>query len=137
MPHGWQCICFDIGRNGCHRTSSFFLFAVCVEANRMAPGRSWKSRHFVVGIVWILLVVDTSKVGMWNRLTRSSPQPQSARLSFASIDILSTKMIDLSRIIQAELLLLTPPISFVCECTMANQQWRLVMPFADLMLRND
>jgi hypothetical protein len=27
-----ECICFDIGRNGCHQTSSFFLFAVCVEA---------------------------------------------------------------------------------------------------------
>jgi hypothetical protein len=53
---------------------------------------------------------------------------QCALLPSASIEHSVYENDQSSRIIQAELLLLTPPASFVCECTMANQQWRLVMP---------
>src|SRR5277367_1340801 len=97
MPHGWQCICFDIGQNGCHWTSSFFLFAVCVEAIGRSDVR-WAflevaafCRGHLYGSCW-LSVPQKSDCGIDSQGVASA---KSARLPFASIDILSTKMIDL------------------------------------------
>jgi len=60
----------------------FSFFAVCVEANRMSAGRSWKLRHFVVGMVWILLVVDTSKSWIVESTSQGVASVKSAYCAF-------------------------------------------------------
>jgi hypothetical protein len=80
-----ECICFDIGRNDCHRTSSFFFLFCCVrvEAIGCPLGVLGSSRHFgrwrcmdLVGCQYL------KKVGLWNRLTRGVALSQVSAFAF-------------------------------------------------------
>jgi hypothetical protein len=56
----------------------FSFFTVCVEANRMSAGRSWKSRHFVVGICMDLVGCRYLK----SRIVESSSLSQVCAFAF-------------------------------------------------------
>jgi hypothetical protein len=64
LTAGGECIWYGIGRNGSHWASSFFSFAVRVEAMGILPGVIGNHGILSVNVVWGLLVVSTSKVGL-------------------------------------------------------------------------
>jgi hypothetical protein len=96
--------------------SFFFFFLLHALKRSDVPARAFlgKPRHFVAGVEWAFIGYQYLKVGLFGIDSQGvAPQPSVQFLPSASIDILSTIMIDLRKSFKPELLLLTPSRS-VC-----------------------